>query len=397
MEIVTRAAQVEREEATLCAQAALSASTEGRARSTHADALRNEFQRDRDKILHTKSFRRLSHKTQVFLAAEGDHFRTRLTHTLEVSQIARTIARALGLNEDLTEAISLGHDLGHTPFGHTGEEALSKCISNALSGKTQNAAAQGGEGVTGVCTEAGGSAGGASDTFGSAAGKCKVGASDTFGSAAGAWRKSEPYRHNEQSLRVVEVIENGGAGLNLTFEVRDGILHHTGSQPAETLEGRIVAVADRIAYVNHDIDDAIRAGILLESDLPASTHARLGTNHSARIQTLVTDMVETSAQVGDIRLSAGVWEAMQTLRAFLFEHVYQAEVVMVEVEKAQRLLTLLFDYYMANPAEIPSEYHAISGGDTMRAVVDYIAGMTDRFAKAEFTRLFLPNAAGGVL
>lgn len=384
MEIVTRAAQVEREEATLCAQAALSASTEGRARSTHADALRNEFQRDRDKILHTKSFRRLSHKTQVFLAAEGDHFRTRLTHTLEVSQIARTIARALGLNEDLTEAISLGHDLGHTPFGHTGEEALSKCISNALSGKTHYVA-QGGEGVTGGFTAAGGSAGGASDTF------------DTLGSAAGAWRKSEPYRHNEQSLRVVEVIENGGAGLNLTFEVRDGILHHTGAQPAETLEGRIVAVADRIAYVNHDIDDAIRAGILLESDLPASTHARLGTNHSARIQTLVTDMVETSAQVGDIRLSAGVWEAMQTLRAFLFEHVYQAEVVMVEVEKAQRLLTLLFDYYMANPAEIPSEYHAISGGDTMRAVVDYIAGMTDRFAKAEFTRLFLPNAAGGVL
>ena len=215
--------------------------------------LRCDYQRDRDKILHTKSFRRLSHKTQVFLAAEGDHYRTRLTHTLEVAQIARTIARALGLNEDLTEAISLGHDLGHTPFGHTGEDAIARCLARYKGVDPDSPQAQG------------------------------------------------LYLHNEQSLRVVEVIENGGRGLNLTAEVRDGILCHTGPQRAETLEGRIVAVADRIAYVNHDIDDAIRAGLLSEDDLPASTHDVLGPDHSSRIQTLVFDMVETSASVDDIR------------------------------------------------------------------------------------------------
>ena len=214
MRIVTREDQQLREHETLSPEASFADETEGRDRSSEPDFLRNDFQRDRDKILHTKSFRRLSHKTQVFLAAEGDHFRTRLTHTLEVAQIARTIARALGLNEDLTEAISLGHDLGHTPFGHTGEDALCRAIARV-------------RGIDPECPEA-----------------------------------AALYRHNEQSLRVVEAIENDGRGLNLTPEVRDGILCHTGPVPAETLEGRIVAVADRIAYVNHDIDDAIRAGIL---------------------------------------------------------------------------------------------------------------------------------------
>ena len=344
MHITHREDQELREREVLAADAALAADSEGRERSGEPDLLRTDFQRDRDKILHAKSFRRLSHKTQVFLAAEGDHYRTRLTHTLEVAQIARTIARALGLNEDLTEAISLGHDLGHTPFGHTGEDALARCIA--------------------------------------------------------AWRGLPPadaraealYRHNEQSLRVVEVIENGGKGLNLTAEVRDGIVCHTGPTRAETLEGRIVAVADRIAYVNHDIDDAIRAGLLRETDLPASTHEVLGPDHSSRIETLVLDLVRTSAAGDDIRMSDAVWAAMMELRAFLFAHVYQADVVMVEVDKATRLVEALFRYFMEHPAEVPAEYRAISGGDDVRAATDFIAGMTDRYAKATFQDIFVPNS-----
>ena len=344
MRIVTREEQQLREHEVLSPEAMFSDETEGRARSSDPDYLRNDFQRDRDKILHTKSFRRLSHKTQVFLAAEGDHFRTRLTHTLEVAQIARTIARALGLNEDLTEAISLGHDLGHTPFGHTGEDALCAAIAH----------------VRGIDPE-----------------------SDEARAL---------FRHNEQSLRVVEVIENGGAGLNLTPEVRDGILHHTGSGRAETYEGRIVAVADRIAYVNHDIDDAIRAGVLRESDLPASTHVVLGPDHSSRIETLVVDMVETSAREGDIRMSDAVWSAMMELRAFLFDNVYTSDVVMEEVAKAMRLIDVLFTYYIEHPDDIPAEYRAISEGDDVRAATDYIAGMTDRYAKSRFQNLFEPHS-----
>ena len=323
MRVVYREDQQQREHEVLSEEAAFADGTEGRRSSSEPDALRTDYQRDRDKILHSKSFRRLSHKTQVFLASEGDHFRTRLTHTLEVAQIARTITRALGLNEDLTEAISLGHDLGHTPFGHTGE---------AL------------------------------------------------------------YRHNEQSVRVVERIENGGAGLNLTFEVRDGILNHTGDLQAETCEGRIVGTADRIAYVNHDIDDAIRAGILREADLPDTTHRVLGANHSARIETLVTDMVRTSAETGDIAMSPEVWDAMMELRAFLFQNVYTAPSVMAEVEKAKHLLADLFDYYAAHIDEVPEDYRAISEGDDLRAVTDYIAGMTDRYATATYQRLFIPHA-----
>ena len=344
MRIIHREDQEERAHEALSPDASFADESEGRARSAEPDILRNDYQRDRDKILHTKSFRRLSHKTQVFLAAEGDHFRTRLTHTLEVAQIARTIARALGLNEDLTEAISLGHDLGHTPFGHTGEEALARSIARH-------------RGIDPASPEA-----------------------------------EALYRHNEQSLRVVERIENGGKGLNLTPEVRDGILCHTGDLRAETLEGRIVGTADRIAYVNHDIDDAIRAGILREGDLPDTTHTVLGPDHSSRIQTLVMDMVETSAAADDIRMSDSVWDAMMELRAFLFARVYTAPVVMAEVDKATRLVGALFDYYVAHTEEVPEEYRAIAEGDDLRAVTDYVAGMTDRFAKNLFQQLFIPHS-----
>ena len=337
MHIITREDQQQRERTALSEDAAFAEESEGRARSSDPDVLRTDYQRDRDKILHAKSFRRLSHKTQVFLASEGDHFRTRLTHTLEVAQIARTITRALGLNEDLTEAISLGHDLGHTPFGHTGEAALSAAIARH-------------RGIDPASPEA-----------------------------------ARLYRHNEQSVRVVERIENGGAGLNLTLEVRDGILNHTGNLRADTLEGRI-------AYVNHDIDDAIRAGILREADLPEATHRVLGADHSARIETLVRDMVETSAAEGDIRMSEPVWDAMMELRAFLFANVYTAPPVMAEVEKATHLIADLFDYYAAHIEEVPADYRAISEGDDLRAVTDYIAGMTDRYATSTYQRLFIPHA-----
>ena len=344
MRIIHREDQEQRERVMLAEDAAFADESEGRARSAEPDILRTDYQRDRDKILHTKSFRRLSHKTQVFLAAEGDHFRTRLTHTLEVAQIARTIARALGLNEDLTEAISLGHDLGHTPFGHTGEAALVGCLARC-------------KGVDPASPEA-----------------------------------EALYRHNEQSVRVVERIENGGKGLNLTAEVRDGILCHTGDVPAETLEGRVVATADRIAYVNHDIDDAIRAGILREDDLPASTHVILGPDHSSRIETLVRDMVETSAALDDIRMSEAVWSAMMELRAFLFERVYTSPAVNAEVEKATHLISDLFDYYVEHADEVPREYRDISEGDHLRAVADFVAGMTDRYAKNLYQQLFIPSS-----
>lgn len=324
--------------------AAFSDETEGRNSSTEPDMLRNDYQRDRDKILHSKSFRRLSHKTQVFLAVEGDHYRTRLTHTLEVSQIARTIARALALNEDLTEAIALGHDLGHTPFGHLGERALRESIARH-------------KGVDPASPDV-----------------------------------ARLFRHNEQSLRVVEVIENNGQGLNLTAEVRDGIVNHTGDLEADTMEGRIVAIADRIAYVNHDIDDAIRANMLAEGDLPDSTHALLGPDHSSRIQTLVQDMVKTSAAADDIRMSEDVWSAMMELRQFLQERIYSSEAVLSEGYKAQRLISAMFDHYLAHIQDVPAEYLAISQGDDIRAVTDYIASMTDRYATARFRQLFEPES-----
>ncbi len=335
-----------REREALSPDAALSEDSEGRAHSCDPDDLRTEYQRDRDKIIHCKAFRRLSHKTQVFLAPMGDHYRTRLTHTLEVAQISRTIARALALNEDLTEAIALGHDLGHTPFGHAGEDALCECLARATGWH-------------------------------------------------GAGLPPRLFRHNLQSLRVVERIENEGRGLNLTAEVRDGIACHTGDQQAETLEGRIVALSDRIAYVNHDIDDAIRAGMLQADDLPAGPLAVLGSTHSARIQTMVEDCVHASAQAGDVRMSPAVWEAMMELRAFLFDRVYHSPSVAGEVRKAHHVVGALFGYYLDRVDLVPDEYRALSDDYDVRAVTDFIAGMTDRYAIHLYETLFVPRSFVG--
>lgn len=338
---LTRELQLERERTWLSPLAAFSADTRGRERASTPDPLRTEYQRDRDRILHCKSFRRLSHKTQVFLAPQGDHYRTRLTHTLEVSQIARSVARALRLNEDLTEAIALAHDLGHTPFGHTGEDALSECLARHR------------------------------------------------GLDPAEHRKL--YRHNRQSLRVVEVLEYEGQGLNLTWEVRDGISHHTGGDRASTLEGRVVAIADRIAYVNHDIDDAIRGGVISEVDLPESTHRVLGTKHQDRIATLVNDLVTTSAASEDIRLDEEIYSAMNELRTYLFQNVYFGSNAKVEEPKARKVVIALFEHFLANQDQIPAEIRATSEGDPVQAVVDHIAGMTDRFAITTFERLFVPQ------
>ena len=280
--------------------------------------------------MHAKAFRRLKHKTQVFLAPEGDHYRVRLTHTLDVSQIARTAARALRLNEDLTEAISLGHDLGHTPFGHLGEQALSPMLGR-------------------------------------------------------------PFRHSEQSLRVVDHLENDGEGLNLTWEVRDGILHHPWSMPPPaTLEAQIVRFADRIAYVNHDVDDAMRAGVLEADELPAEPVAVLGASHGARINTLVNDLVETSVGAAEVRLSPPVFRALDQLRDFLFAEVYLRTAAADEHDRAIRLLRELFAYFLEHPDELPPEYHRVPG-DTPTRVADFVAGMTDRYAVRTYERLFLPQ------
>ena len=297
----------------------------GRARPEPPDGVRNDFQRDRDRIIHAKAFRRLMHKTQVFISPDGDHFRTRLTHTLEMMQISRTIARSLGLNEDLAEAISLGHDLGHTPFGHTGEEALSRALSNY--GRT--------------------------------------------------------FRHNEHSLRVVDHLEQGGNGLNLTVEVRDGIRNHTGDVYPSTREGEIVRIADRIAYVNHDVDDALRAGIISGHDLPEGPMSVLGEQMSARIDTLVRDMISNSGANGEISLSDRVYGALMELRAWLFQNVYNNELGSSENQKAARVVKDLFDYYL--------EQRAASSEDPITETTDFVAGMTDRYALATYQRLFLPR------
>ena len=325
----------------LSPSAAFADETRGRRTPLALDAFRTEFQRDRDRILHCKAFRRLSHKTQVFLAPEGDHYRTRLTHTLEVSQIARSIARALALNEDLTEAIALAHDLGHTPFGHTGEAALDQSL-RALA------------------------------------------AVDPESSPAG-------YRHNVQSLRIVEQLEYEGKGLNLTWEVCDGILRHTGDELPETLEGKIVRIADRIAYVNHDIDDAVRAHVIADVDLPGAAIAVVGSYHGARITTMVNDMIATSAERGDIGMSEPVWDAMMALRQFLFDNVYFSERAKAEEPKASAVVRALFDHYLANPEDLPPDERPPDAASTLQAVVDYVAGMTDRFAIREFERIFVPK------
>ncbi|MFZ2052474.1 MAG: deoxyguanosinetriphosphate triphosphohydrolase [Solirubrobacteraceae bacterium] len=295
--------------------------------------LRTPFQRDRDRIVHCKAFRRLTHKTQVFVAPAGDHYRTRLTHTLEVTGISRTVARALQLNEDLTEAIGLGHDLGHTPFGHIGEEALDACLH------------------------------------------------ERFGSG---------FRHFEHSLRVVDALERDGAGLNLTEQVRDGIANHSGGAPQpKTLEGRIVRVIDRVAYINHDIDDAVRAGLLAESDLPAEPIAILGATGSQRIDALVHDMVESSQAEGDIVQGVRAGQAMAQLRSFMFERVYLGPAVRAERERIDAVIRALFSHYVESPDKLPS---AAAGTSLAQRVTDYLAGMTDRYCIRAYTDLKVPQA-----
>jgi dGTPase len=299
-------------------------------------SLRTPFQRDRDRIVHCKSFRRLKHKTQVFVAPEGDHYRTRLTHTLEVTQISRTVARALLLNEDLAEAVGLGHDLGHPPFGHIGEAALDACLAARFHGRG--------------------------------------------------------FRHYEHSLRIVSRLEREGAGLNLTAPVRDGILCHSGRAPMPaTLEGRIVRLVDRVAYINHDIDDAIRAGVLSASALPRDAIDVLGPDSSARIDTLVHDLVEHSAAAGDIVQGDEVGGAMAALRQFMFDEVYLGPVARREVEKVERMIRALFEWYVADPDRIPDGGGA-PDADLPQRVTDWIAGMTDRFATRTFSELTMPSA-----
>ncbi len=309
------------------------------ARRVRAEAdcgLRTPFQRDRDRIVHSKAFRRLTHKTQVFVAPEGDHYRTRLTHTLEVTQVSRTVARALRLNEDLTEAIGLGHDLGHPPFGHIGEAVLDDCLR------------------------------------------------ERFGRA---------FRHHEHSLRVVEHLEREGAGLNLTEQVRDGILGHSGrAQMPATLEGRIVRLLDRVAYINHDIDDALRAGVLTEGDLPAEPIAALGTTGRQRIDTLVHDVVEHSERAGDIVQGGQAGAAMGALREFMFERVYLAPQARKEHAKIDRAVRTLFDYYCEHPEDADVPPRMSEDADVPTRVMDYIAGMTDRFCIRQFQALTVPRA-----
>lgn len=319
----------DREYEILADYAQKSRETKGRRFPEELCNLRTEFQRDRDRIIHSKAFRRLKHKTQVFLSPEGDHYRTRLTHTLEVSQIARTIAHALCLNEDLTEAIALGHDLGHTPFGHMGEKVLNRI--------------------------------------------CPLG-----------------FKHNEQSLRVVDVLEKNGK-LNLTWEVRDGILCHTGSKQASTLEGRIVALADKVAYINHDIDDAIRGGVLTEEDIPKAFTEVLGEKHSKRIDTLIWAIIRASKDKAEIAMEPEIYDAMMGLRSFMFEHVYVASAPQREEQKAIGIIEGLYHYYIEHPEAIPGNTNPNPTEEEVQLLTrDYIAGMSDRYAVAKYTELFIP-------
>jgi dGTPase len=293
--------------------------------------VRTCYQRDTDRIVHSKAFRRLMHKTQVFLNPEGDHYRTRMTHTLEVTRIAKTVTRALGLNEDLAEAIAMGHDLGHTPFGHAGEAALTEC-----------------------------------------------------------WGR--PFRHNEQSLRVVDILEKDGQGLNLCNEVREGIVGHTGPVIPKTLEGQIVRRADQIAYVNHDIDDAIRAGILTAEDIPRDIAAILGENQRDRINTLVCDMIFTSREAGSICMTQEIQKALTDLRSFMFARVYHNPVAKGEESKARDMLQMLFRFYVDHPEQLPADFQPQLSFDGLgRTVCDYIAGMTDNYAIEKFNEIFVPS------
>lgn len=330
MNIRQRSEEIEKQ--ILSTRAALSSETRGREQASPLCGVRTEFQRDRDRITHCKSFRRLMNKTQVFLSPEGDHFRTRLTHTLEVCQIARTISRALRLNEDLTEAVALGHDLGHTPFGHSGEEVLNR-----------------------ICPHG--------------------------------------FKHSEQSVRVVERIENSGQGLNLTWEVRDGIRHHSSGEAASTLEGRVVRYADKIAYMNHDIDDAIRAGVLADNDLPFNVRCKLGRTKSERITAFITSIVENSGD--EIRMDTLHQSLYDELREFMFAAVYTNPVAKSEEGKAKGIVEQLYLYFVENPDTMPYEYREIfEKTDVHRAVCDYISGMSDRYCLSVYEKLFLPRSWG---
>lgn len=319
-----------REAKELSPYATLSRDTKGRAYPLSEDTMRTEFQRDRDRIIHCKAFRRLMHKTQVFLSPEHDHYRTRLTHTLEVAQIARTIARSLSLNEDLCEAIALGHDLGHTPFGHAGERVLQRLYDPS-------------------------------------------------------------FDHCKQSLRVVETLES----LNLTYEVRNGILCHAGEALADTNEGIIVKFADRIAYINHDIDDAIRAGILSPDDLPKDLTAVLGATHGDRIDTMVQSIVRASQDKPVVTMEDGIYGATMRLRSFLFENVYTNPEAKGEEGRAEALLEALYHYFIAHPDELPKEYlPTVKNEGVPRAVCDYLSGMTDRYAINLYKSIFIPRVWG---
>lgn len=321
------------ESETLSPYATLSIHSKGREREEEPCDIRPVFQRDRDRILHCKSFRRLKNKTQVFLTPKGDHYRTRLSHTLEVSQNARTIGKALRLNEDLVEAIALGHDLGHTPFGHAGELILDSL--------------------------------------------CPKG-----------------FRHNEQSVRIVEKLEKNGKGLNLTWEVRDGILNHKTSTMPHTLEGKIVRLSDKIAYINHDIDDAIRAQIMVEEDIPKELRDTLGHTTKERLNTLIHNIITNSIGKDDIMMSKEVEEAMLDLRKFMFKHVYRNPVAKGEEVKARALIEQLYFYYLEHMELIPEKYARMAeGGEAKeRVVCDYISGMTDQYAIAKFSEYFMPQA-----
>lgn len=323
----------QREEAYFSPYASLSSKSRGRDVDEPQCDIRPVYQRDRDRILHSKSFRRLKHKTQVFLQPQGDHYRTRLTHTLEVAQTGRTIARALRMNEDLVEAIALGHDLGHTPFGHAGESALNEV--------------------------------------------CPLG-----------------FTHYEQSIRIVEILEKKGRGLNLTWEVRDGIRNHRTAGHPSTLEGKIVRLSDKIAYINHDIDDAERAGILTEAEIPGEYREILGSTIKERLNALIHDIVIHSQGKDDILMSQEMEKAMRGMRAFMFEEVYRNPAAKEEEEKAKRLLVKLYDYYSSHLEVLPEEYRMLinRGEREERVVCDYIAGMTDQYAMKKFSELYIPRA-----
>jgi len=332
--VCPREERIEIERQMLSPLASHAENSKGRARREAECEIRTCYQRDIDRITHSKAFRRLKHKTQVFLQPEGDHYRTRLTHTLEVARIGRTIARGLKLNEDLTEAIALGHDLGHTPFGHAGERALDE-----------------------IMTEAGG------------------------------------YKHNIQSLRVVDILEKEGHGINLTYEVRDGISCHTGEREPDTLEGCVIRIADRIAYVNHDLDDAIRAGILKQPELPAEITNVFGQMHSQRINTLILDIISASKKSDTIAYSPNVQFAFDTFREFMFSQVYMNNKAKAEERKVYGIIKGIFDYYFGAPDKLPVFFQNIAKTEGLsRAVCDYVSGMTDKFAVHTYEKLFIPEA-----